>query len=395
MSFALWVSVGACFGQTPSASMESDIVLALRDSTCDMGQTISSRPGPWGRMEYTSTLLEPPPSIVGEDVRSKRPLAWQFTGMTTGQVAALLMDAGLDPVIVDRLMNSRQMSSDPTDFLILPPDDILLGMEPETRRRVYFNLRASSLNKFYGLPFHMNHLYGDEWFRDASLSPATLAMLDRLVYRQGSMMYFSDVRFVLSKIDDVEERRNFFAALLRQVTLRVRLSIKDASEVDGLVAYWGAHGRENVVRPIIEAVERGSVDWPVSILSLLPPLPRERLFTYNSGSRELFRDCNWTALNFFNDPPDDIYLQQSAVTNAVFGRYAPIESNFLPGDLILLRNDRQDVIHMCNYIADNIVFTKNGGDLAQPWILSTLREVVDYYTIGGDAPDVLFLRERL
>jgi len=39
-----------------------------------------------------------------------------------------------------------------------------------------------------------------------------------------------------------------------------------------------------------------------------------------------------------------------------------------------------ELIHSCNYIADGIVFTRNGGSLEQPWMLTKLDAVVDYYS---------------
>lgn len=39
------------------------------------------------------------------------------------------------------------------------------------------------------------------------------------------------------------------------------------------------------------------------------------------------------------------------------------------GDLFLLLNAQGGVIHSAVYIADDVVFTKNGINYAQPWIL--------------------------
>ena len=36
-------------------------------------------------------------------------------------------------------------------------------------------------------------------------------------------------------------------------------------------------------------------------------------------------------------------------------------------------------VHSCVYIADDIVFTKNGENIVNPWMLSRLEEVQDVY----------------
>lgn len=36
------------------------------------------------------------------------------------------------------------------------------------------------------------------------------------------------------------------------------------------------------------------------------------------------------------------------------------------------------IAHTCNFIADDLVYTKNSNDLKTPWTISTIEEVVAY-----------------
>nr|QMS48049.1 hypothetical protein WG33_0248 [uncultured bacterium] len=49
------------------------------------------------------------------------------------------------------------------------------------------------------------------------------------------------------------------------------------------------------------------------------------------------------------------------------------------GDVLMLVKPGGDIIHSCVFIADNIVFTKNGANPSAPWILMTLDDVVAFY----------------
>ena len=50
------------------------------------------------------------------------------------------------------------------------------------------------------------------------------------------------------------------------------------------------------------------------------------------------------------------------------------------GDLILIKDaETGDWIHACNYIADDLIFTKNGKSMGRAWIISKLSDVVNSY----------------
>ena len=170
--------------------------------------------------------------------------------------------------------------------------------------------------------------------------------------------------------------------------------MSSAADTEAAVAYWGQGRRNEQVRPLLEALTREGANQSMDVTPLLPPLAQKHLYTYPHDGRGKFLDCRWTALNFLADVPDDRFLQDDEIFRTLQDDYASVPEHFALGDIILLRNRAGQVIHMCNYVADNIVFTKNGGDPSQPWMLSTLHDVINFYTINGDTPAYLVLRHK-
>ena len=360
----------------------------MRDAGAHLGETQTCQPGPWGQLEFTTTIVEPPGRIFGASALSSRPPVWPFTGRPAAELARALEAAGLPAPTVRELLAGAEHSNE-TTIIVRPPEDLLMSLDSPTRGRVYALLRDSS-NPVYRYPIHINRRYAHTWLDGATDLPEARACLERLIYHQGEMAYFSDHRFLMSKIPGLAERRQLTMALLRQASVSAQLTVTNQAEARQLATYWGRGGREADVQRLLEAATNGAAD----ISQLLPPIPRARLNTYQSEGYEQFLDCTWTALNFFHTVGDDRFLQPAVANRELLENYVSIPSGYQLGDLILLRNRTGRILHSCNYLADHLVFTKNGGDLAQPWIISTLREVANYYTIDGEAPEYLFLRER-
>lgn len=55
--------------------------------------------------------------------------------------------------------------------------------------------------------------------------------------------------------------------------------------------------------------------------------------------------------------------------------YYQVASPAIPGDLVLVMNAAGEVLHSSVYIADDIVFTKNGVNYAQPWVFMRIKRM--------------------
>jgi hypothetical protein len=60
--------------------------------------------------------------------------------------------------------------------------------------------------------------------------------------------------------------------------------------------------------------------------------------------------------------------------------------------LLLVGSDHQ-ALHMCVHIADEVVFTKNGANPQQPWILMKLPEMLDEYETSRPYEIQIYLRK--
>ncbi|MEE8452181.1 MAG: hypothetical protein V3R99_09710, partial [Thermoguttaceae bacterium] len=134
--------------------------------------------------------------------------------------------------------------------------------------------------------------------------------------------------------------------------------------------------------PILESALEFDGEGSVDIIYLLPSYVRRKIYTYpvasefNTTQRP---DCHWTAMNFFDDEPDDNILDSEAVGRSLREDYYRIFGNLKLGDLVLYLDDRKTLVHSAVYIADDILFTKNGVDLSQPWMLMKMDEMKGFY----------------
>lgn len=86
-------------------------------------------------------------------------------------------------------------------------------------------------------------------------------------------------------------------------TLLAALFVDEDDDINELVAYWGAGGREERVKPILELASRVRSPWGVPVELLLPPIPRSVLYTYQKDKSLPFElDCNWSAYNSMLQP---------------------------------------------------------------------------------------------
>ena len=126
------------------------------------------------------------------------------------------------------------------------------------------------------------------------------------------------------------------------------------------------------------------------------------LNTYFTPARpSLAPSCFWTAFNFGAEKPDDRFLVIPGITTEhptlagqeLAANYTPIPAPARLGDIIgYRRKGAVDMLHVCVFIADTIVFTKNGYTFSKPWIFSPLEEVDALYLTSPDVERVYFRR---
>jgi hypothetical protein len=204
---------------------------------------------------------------------------------------------------------------------------------------------------------------------------------------------FSDLNLVLERYPSACVYSNLFSVLSRQSTLVARVRVLPEDDVDALARYWGVPHRETEVRTLMKTLQGTDTCRDVPVSMLLPGFARDRIYRYWHEGDPEFASCHYTAMNFLNEGADGRFTNLTEVAKTLANDYVEVRTDFKLGDVILLMKNEAEAIHSCNYIAGGIVFTRNGGSFAQPWMLTTLDALVDFYSYP-DAVQVKVMRRR-
>jgi hypothetical protein len=317
------------------------------------------------------------------DVPLREPLRWWFQGFSRERLESLFRDAGLTTEQLGSLGQDRWDVSS-AGVVVEPPSQLVLDLSPASRARIYGALAGNPLNGDQHFPEVFSPDSLDERFESSGLDDPTLGIFRKLLYPRGSRLLFSDTQVVLPSLQNSETRRRFVQMAHRKMTFLVQLVIDETSDIDAMVAYWDYPGRLKGMRTLFESLARVPGGGALDIVHLLPPFARKRLYTFPEPSLDPSRsrrDCLWTSLNFFNEEPDDRFSDPSYTQAVIAQEYERVDSPRF-GDIALLLAPNNQSIHAAVYLADDLVFTKNGFSATQPWMVMTLPDVVEFYSIG-------------
>ena len=99
-------------------------------------------------------------------------------------------------------------------------------------------------------------------------------------------------------------------------------------------------------------------------------------------------------MNFFNETPDTNFFDGAYSQKILDTEYEPVSDEPFFGDLIVLFDENGQSVHMCVYIADDFVFTKNGVNPAQPWVLMRMSDMMMVYYTPEKTARIMFLRRK-
>ena len=360
------------------------------------GPGFQGKAGPWGVLEYTPIAIAPPRDLIKTDGEIT-PTRWVFPRHSRAQAERVLELTGIGQSELDHLRASGWKSRDGA-VSVVPPPSLILGLAPEVRSTLYAILARYPENvQNAALAFRHDRL--EARLAQSGLSPASIEAFRRLLYRRGGVVFFADDRTLLPMLEGSEERTRMVLLLAREDTYAVRLKIDSRTTVRQLLEYWGRPGRSKDIEPILSSLSGVPGGYALDLAHLLPAVPRRRIYTYprrdNSGDEA--KNCHWTSLNFFNEMPDDRFIDPSAAQAEVAAHYRPVEQPAF-GDLVVLADaETGTVVHSATYLADDLVFTKNGFGLAEPWMYMQLAPMAQLYSLQlgrSDAIKILLYRRR-
>ena len=357
------------------------------------GSFLEGKSGRWGHIRSERIVLEPSEQVFAVDRFASKP-HWHFKG-TREQAIDFLHSIGFSNAETARLPVSVWTPGS-AGVVCRPPQDLVQELSPATRAKLYDVLNTVPENLRYFDDFIFLPEYVDSTLNQSGLPEEELRLFRRLLYQHGPVLMFSDLPLMLSRLSDDVVRARFLQVLVRRPGLQTTLTLKRTADIPALAKYWGRGGREDSVRSTLEAVRSSSADAEIDIAQLLPPLVRTRLQTFPSSlvPKEKTMNCHWTALNFFRDPQEERFLYADAVEQEMASNYVQIKSDPELGDLVLFRNSSHVIAHSATFIADDIIFTKNGEGISQPWALMRVEDTIACYTALMGKISVTLYRPR-
>jgi len=334
-----------------------------------------------GELRARTIYLEAPDYLVALMDKPSSKERWVFAGATEASLRALLERAGLPEPLKTRLLAPGTRFEQDGSVIIFPSPEDLLSLTQRMREVIYPELAKSELNEFHRSPVFIIGGDIDDWLRQSRLGERQKEVFRRMVWRRGKALAFSDVRTLLAISETPEEAQQVFRTLTRTRSLLVELRLPTASDLAALSDYWGGGFGDADSLPLLRAsAVRGSVAQ-VGLINVLPSLGRRRLYTYptlDQAPNGRFPDCHWTSLNFFNNAPHSYYLDTRLAAGVLEQQYEKVGAPYRFGDVFAYVTD-DSIIHSCVFIAEDIVFTKNGENFLAPWVLQRLEDVAAIY----------------
>jgi hypothetical protein len=382
--------VGALLRPKPSHAVSARAQRAIQND-----RNFEGRRGPWGRIEYSRIAISMPIEYTSGAPETE-PTRWWFRGGSREGVQTFLAEAGLTPAQLASIGDAGwQVSAE--GVVVQPPPQLVVDMSPATRARIYNTLSADEHNGSQAAPEIFYPQYVEERLESSGLSEATLGLVRKLLYPRKSWTLFSDGNVVLATLQNPIERQHFNQMVHRRMTVMAQLIIDGKSDIDRMVQYWDFRGRSKGLRSLFESLARVPGGGELDISHVLTSFARRRLYSFPEPSNDpkiWRRDCGWTALNFFSEQPDDELSTPEYAAKVLQRDYERVHEPAF-GDVAALVDDDDESVHLATYLADDLTFTKNGYNTTQPWMLMSLQDLVERYSINRAKPlDVWFFRRK-
>jgi hypothetical protein len=351
-----------------------------------------------GQLITTPIVISPPLEYVPTDWGPLEPPAWRFPQTTPQELEAFLSSSGLTREEVGRLLASTAPDQSIKGVIVRPDPALLRNLNPAVRAVIYLQLAKTPMNprqrdayRYFGT--------AEAWLGSSAISSQTRRLVDPLLYRHGEFLYFADIDLVRPEIKDPAELQRLAKALLRETTVLASLRIDDVSQVDAIAEYWGRGGRRTDIRPLLESIATNGPHQAIDVSHLLPTFARQHLYRYPRVTladleKTVFVNCFWTALNFFNLEPDDRYLDDRWALERLKRDYYIVHDGLQFGDIAAFADDDGKYFHAAVYLADDLVFGKNGNSPLAPWTILPIERLKGYYVDYADEWHVLYYRRK-
>jgi hypothetical protein len=355
--------------------------------------------GPWGTLQITRIDLSRPEEYFEKDQAPPSAIRWFFSRPKASELAAFFSSIQLPEDYRQRLADTNRWDVSPAGVWIEPGMDLIRDLKPDARGRIYRLLSMRPENGAHRTPFQFRGEETKRQLSEAGLPRGRIELIEQLTYPRGGEVCFSDLDYLALTMTPGEMRKA--AKILTRVpSLLVSLQITPESDIDALLEYWGTQAAEYKLKPLLKSLKRLPEGGDLDLSWFLPSVPKSLVQSYPHPAHmasEKYPDCFWTALNFFNETPTEFPLPEDFIRDQLMTEYHHVSRADQFGDLILFyERAGADIItiHLCVHLADDIVFTKNGYDPRQPWVIAPLKEVILLYGLDPST-QLAFLRRNV
>jgi hypothetical protein len=340
-------------------------------------------------------LVNPEGSIPDEPERLRQS-KWTFENFTEAGLAKFFCGCDLSMVQRRLLLDRSCWTVASNSIAVSPSEQLVWSLSPTARAKIYSVLGKSTANYSQNLPFRFPLEGFDLKFANSGIPASDVARIRHLTYTNAGYICFSDLQLLQGLISH-DDFKDLAATLYAVPTYLLRVRVTPESNIDALIKYWGRGGREKLVAPLISSLARLPNGGPINLSYFLPPFARLRLYTFPDALGDptaARQDCFFTAMNFFNDMPDTNFFSAEYSRKVLDSQYFPIKDEPLYGDVVAIFDDAGEAIHTCVYLADDFVFTKNGVNHAQPWVIMRLPDMLMIYAGPNKSTQMIFLRRK-
>lgn len=350
--------------------------------------------GPWGRVKTLDIVVSPALEHVSASTSPDGNIDWHFPG-SAGEVAQVLLALGLQESTRKEILGLAKPDEATGGVKVTPTDELIWNLTPLERGNLYHALALHPNNIAQANAFRFRGTL-EEWFAGSGIAGETLTFVEKLHYRHRQSVFLADVAAIARRVSPREQAR-FLKAAAGERTLIMKLRVGPEDNIDELMEYWSRGRRSKDVRPILESLAKVSGGDTIDVAHLLPGFARLRLYTYPTPATVAASNwhCHWTAMNFFSTTPDDRFADVNAVVEELKVNYYPIYRNPALGDIVIFLDQAGELFHSAVYIADDVVFTKNGSSFSRPWIYMRMDQMTEYYPQLSKVQVSLYRRKDL
>lgn len=340
--------------------------------------------GPWGSLQYYYFYLEAPPYLIEAVPLTNPRTRWAVPQREEAAFLRLIDEIEMADSSRAALKDPRNIGVADGIFAIFPPNEVLETLSPESRGTLYTYLETFPANPEIRDPVRIFSNSFQEWASDTEFPSDLVDRMSRMCYLRSGVLVFADISYLISQAKSEAEARVFQRHTSRVRTMLVRMDLKKQGATEELMVYWttGLDLRRKQIAPLIDSGKSTPGVSGLDLVHILPPLARKLLYTYPDLSMAVegnLPDCHWSALNFFNYNSQPIYLEESFAASSLLADFEMIDPPYRYGDLIVFVSENMSAYHTCVYLAADIVYSKNGRSLYQPWIILHLAEVEKLY----------------